>query len=343
MADYGQNQSRIQANKGYLSDFFEDPTNSADLNEGKFDEPYLHIDYGYKPVLSALLIESGIKISDILKDVGVVLNEMFQGVKGIGSIHLPDNIKSVGTFAFMDSDIEEFIAGEGLDYISTSAFNKCDNLKKVVLSNTTFIQDGAFWYCTNLTELDIPSNCVISLRGLPPNLKELVLPPIMTKGYLVSTYSKSELKRILPTVTYSITVEGVKYQNGKELFDSLDFEKPIKDTLYRISDRNSQLTLTPSTSKSRTKVASVRLSFAPVRGRYTQVFFKTYDDAVKFIDNYNNLGKPYKASLDMIHEARLGNYDQNFHLVETEAGDCLIQSWKESNINPAFIKKKNIF
>lgn len=78
-------------------------------------------------------------------------------------VMLSDDGKTLYRFA-PDNVETEYTVPEGVEIISSSAFENCDNLTKVVLPSTLeYIQEEAFFDCDNLTTVEINSD--ISIIG----------------------------------------------------------------------------------------------------------------------------------------------------------------------------------
>lgn len=75
----------------------------------------------------------------------------------VWDVTLGDNIKTIGTGAFLGSDIESFVGGSGLRLIGLGAFASCKDLETVALKDgLEIIEVGAFNNCRRLKELLIP-------------------------------------------------------------------------------------------------------------------------------------------------------------------------------------------
>lgn len=115
------------------------------------------------------------------------------------SMVLSDNIKKIGNHAITDClQLSSFVIPKSIEVIGTGNFKGCDNLaltiqcpvignwlkdnkniKKVVIGdNVTTIGDEAFYRCTNLREITIPTNIVEigSYAFCGSGLKSIVLP-----------------------------------------------------------------------------------------------------------------------------------------------------------------------
>lgn len=77
----------------------------------------------------------------------------------ITSVTIPENIKSIEQYAFMDcKNLAVVNFSEGLNFIGADAFNGC-NIKTLTLPNSIIsINNNAFDNCRNLTNVILPNN-----------------------------------------------------------------------------------------------------------------------------------------------------------------------------------------
>ena len=74
-------------------------------------------------------------------------------------IIIPNNIKSLGEFAFADSKLEIVNIPKSIEVIKSYAFNDCENLKYVLFSyGVKQLGDGAFNTCKSLTHIQLPDS-----------------------------------------------------------------------------------------------------------------------------------------------------------------------------------------
>lgn len=121
----------------------------------------------------------------------VIGNRTFAGCKGLKSISLPGNLKSIGSYAFEDCTLLPTVKiPEGTEIIgvgafqrntsltsvsipstvveignswSTGAFENCSKLSKVSIANgnnDAFIGNATFYNCSSLTSITIPGNYI---------------------------------------------------------------------------------------------------------------------------------------------------------------------------------------
>ena len=76
----------------------------------------------------------------------------------VKNIIFTDGLERIDRWAFFSSDIESVVLPEGLRFIDTGAFSKCEKLTKVHLPESLrYIGDRAFENCTNLSKIAIPN------------------------------------------------------------------------------------------------------------------------------------------------------------------------------------------
>lgn len=90
---------------------------------------------------------NNLDLGDLLSTVDRIPAEHFERSTEISEVALKDNIKIIGSRAFMYSSITKFVADANLEVIESEAFSRCKSLKVVDLSKATkltTIQSGAF-------------------------------------------------------------------------------------------------------------------------------------------------------------------------------------------------------
>lgn len=129
--------------------------------------------------VTQLLLDAGINSLDY---IDYVPKDCFFGLDMYGFV-LPDHIRSIDSFSFAyttnlktinlknvrligessfnGSDLETLTIPGSIEVIPAEAFNRCENLKKVVLEEgVEYINDSAFMKCSALKELYLPSTLV---------------------------------------------------------------------------------------------------------------------------------------------------------------------------------------
>lgn len=129
--------------------------------------------------VTQLLLDAGINSLDY---IDYVPKDCFFGLDMYGFV-LPDHIRSIDSFSFAyttnlktinlknvrligessfnGSDLETLTIPGSIEVIPAEAFNRCENLKKVVLEeDVEYINDSAFMNCSALKEIYLPSTLV---------------------------------------------------------------------------------------------------------------------------------------------------------------------------------------
>lgn len=102
---------------------------------------------------------NNLDLGDLLSTVDRIPAEHFERNTEISEVVLKDNIKIIGSRAFMYSSITKFVADANLEVIESEAFSRCKSLKIVDLSKATkltTIQTEAF-YNSGIETIILPS------------------------------------------------------------------------------------------------------------------------------------------------------------------------------------------
>lgn len=118
--------------------------------------PIDYIDYVPKDCFFRLDMYDFI-LPDHITDIG---DYSFAYTTNLKTINLK-NVNHIGESSFDSSDLETLTIPGSIDVIPPEAFDRCGNLKKVVLEEgVEYINDSAFMYCSTLKELYLPSTLV---------------------------------------------------------------------------------------------------------------------------------------------------------------------------------------
>jgi len=113
----------------------------------------------FPPYLGKYMTECDLSTSNIT----IIGNEAFSG--SLQKITLPAKLESIGSCAFLDSDIKEIVFPQSLRAIGSSAFSRCYYLKNPVLpTHLEYMGSYAFANCSAITDITIPG----SLSIVPP-------------------------------------------------------------------------------------------------------------------------------------------------------------------------------
>ena len=174
--------------------------------------------------------ESCLKHIELPESLQRIEDYTFRYCTQLKSIDIPDNVEYIGRYAFESSAIETFTAPSKLTEIGNHIFFDCCSLKNVTLhDNIKTITDGAFYGCSELTELALPAGLEtieISAFGKTA-IAELRIPytvrDISLSGYY--SYMPDSLKNIFITGGSNdkyFDLDGVLFRkvegtDGKEL------------------------------------------------------------------------------------------------------------------------------
>lgn len=64
-----------------------------------------------------------------------IANEAFTGCNGLTTIHFPENIRSIGNYAFSDCNLESVCIPPSCEYLGYGAFSDNENLQKLIISD----------------------------------------------------------------------------------------------------------------------------------------------------------------------------------------------------------------
>ncbi|MBQ7744217.1 MAG: leucine-rich repeat domain-containing protein [Ruminococcus sp.] len=131
-------------------------------------------------------------------------NVIITGYKGSElDIKIPDEIEGrkvikIGKEAFKEYDMSSIIISKNVTTIEQSAFEKCNNLKKIELPNSiTEIEGSAFNNCINLEEIILPESLSIIHSATfqkCSNLKSVKLPDSIT---LIDNYAFADCSNLV--------------------------------------------------------------------------------------------------------------------------------------------------
>jgi len=90
--------------------------------------------------------------------VTAIPSELFEGCSTLKTAVIPENVKEIGDYSFVETALESFTA-LGVKTIGTGTFRGCKKLKSVEFSDSLTIINGyAFHNCTALTDFVLPTN-----------------------------------------------------------------------------------------------------------------------------------------------------------------------------------------
>ena len=107
---------------------------------------------------------NGQEIKDLIipSTIKKISSNAFNGFSGITSVTIPDEIETIGVFAFNNNEnLKKVTCGNGILNKEQEglykSFNKCNNLTTVILGNKEFSISGCFANCPELTDVYLPT------------------------------------------------------------------------------------------------------------------------------------------------------------------------------------------
>lgn len=253
------------------------------------------------------------------------------------------------------SPIEHYDIEESIEEIHIGSFEGCDKLETISIPDTvTYIDGDVFNGCKSLRSLKLPNSLKTDFTAL--NLYndmgtiELTLPDHITlEKFLAPITSMAEAKRFKAKGDYTIIIQKTPY-HIKDLYNKL-MEKFIKQKelrtatipdLYRVKTHG--YTLQTTTFDKKQNKMRVRWIHDGAGQAYNcPLFFLSEKEAQDFVDRTVASHILTTPGYLEIYKARLSMNDINFTKIDTLYGPALIQSWKDGQVDPACIIKKNVF
>ena len=137
---------------------------------------------------------------------------------GVTEINIPQNIETIGSFAFSGSGIKKAIFPNTITSIGANAFLRCLKLEEVYISdsdNTITIGGSAFSHCESLKKLYLGKGVTLSSSSVFDNcyIEEVTLNTNV--GYNYTGDKSNSLKKLV--IEKDVTDDIVGYQNCKAL------------------------------------------------------------------------------------------------------------------------------
>lgn len=148
------------------------------------------------------------------KNVKTIPNGLMSGAQKLTHVDIPDNVETIGSFAFQECGLLEVTIGENIKHIGGGAFHGCKNLRKVHYNAINILYDEGlhdglptfFEECSAVSDVTIGEK----VKSLPYgifeglyNLKEIILP---------NSLERIQRFALASTGITSITIpENIKY------------------------------------------------------------------------------------------------------------------------------------
>lgn len=160
----------------------------SDIELNNFEELYKEVNsidetasgrtYYITPLITSLLISIGINPLLYLKEVP---SYYMQGLD-IANIAIPDNITSIGEYAFYDSKVKNIKLSKNLSIIKGGAFFDCIELQNIFFpSSLKQIDQDAFHKCIELKDIryegtvkQLDNNVIIEIEGNHPLFENVI-------------------------------------------------------------------------------------------------------------------------------------------------------------------------
>ncbi len=105
---------------------------------------------GFKGMSGATAVEFGSKVTEIPRD-------LFWECNTLATVIIPDNVKTIGSYAFEGTSISS-IQALGVTTIGSGAFEDCDKLKQAKFSEALEEINGYAFYSSAIEEFILPAN-----------------------------------------------------------------------------------------------------------------------------------------------------------------------------------------
>ncbi len=127
-----------------------------EINNNEWDKVYDHIPTTFLGDLTSILLEAGINPLPYMNEIP----EYFAEGSQINITQIPENIKSIGDYAFSNCrSLTSIIIPNSVKNIRYRTFSDCTNLTSITIPNSvTSIGSSAFSNCSSLTSIEIPDS-----------------------------------------------------------------------------------------------------------------------------------------------------------------------------------------
>ena len=141
----------------------------------------------------------------------IILTSKNKLIKGGKNTIIPNNVTSIGAYAFSGSSLTSISIPNSVTSIEGSAFSGCSSLTSISIPNSvTSIGGGAFSGCSSLTSISIP-NSVTSIEGWAfseySSLTSITIPNSVTSIRTYAFHKCSSLTSV--TIPNSVTSIGI--------------------------------------------------------------------------------------------------------------------------------------
>ena len=109
---------------------------------------------------ATISIPNTVKYSNITYNVTVIGSHAFDGCSKVTTVNIPNNVKTIESYAFMDCGITSITIPSNVESISSGAFRGCSALVSATINSSkiTEISYLMFSNCSKLSSVNIPSS-----------------------------------------------------------------------------------------------------------------------------------------------------------------------------------------
>lgn len=126
------------------------------INSNKWDEVYANIPTTFRGDFTSILLEAGINPLPYMNEIP----EYFAKGSQVSITQIPENIKSIGDYAFSNCrSLTSITIPNSVKNIRYRTFSDCTNLTSITIPNSvTSIGSSVFSNCSSLTSIEIPDS-----------------------------------------------------------------------------------------------------------------------------------------------------------------------------------------
>lgn len=127
-----------------------------EINNNEWDKVYDNIPTTFRGDLTSILLETGINPLPYMNEIP----EYFAKGSQVSITQIPENIKSIGDYAFSNCrSLTSITIPNSVKNIRYRTFSDCTNLTSITIPNSvTSIGSSAFSNCISLTSIEIPDS-----------------------------------------------------------------------------------------------------------------------------------------------------------------------------------------
>ena len=164
----------------------------------------LEVCEGVTHLSGSAMHDSKVETFSLASTVKTIGQSAFYGCNNLTSVDIPGTVETIGVSAFSNcKNLEEITLHRGLKSIGRSAFSQHPNdnntkLKSITIPNTvTEIGDGAFAYCTGLTDITLEEGLTVFGGFRRIGATEVVIPSSVTTINQAALVNCPNLKKIV--------------------------------------------------------------------------------------------------------------------------------------------------